>query len=122
MWHRANALAQTKNSGIPGGTAMLVAAILMEGITPLMILSDGHDWLGAFLLAGFCVMTALHCHRFCYGPDFLRSANDSKAHENFGQFLKSFGLAGGSLVLAFAGALTGPPIVPADALGSSLGP
>ncbi len=99
---------------------MLVAAIPMEGITPLMIPSGGHDRRGTFLLAGFCVMTALLCHRFWCGPDFLCSANDSKAHESFWQFLKNFGFAVGSLVLVFAGALTGPLIVPADALGSYL--
>ena len=121
VWHRRTSLAQTKKSGLPGGKAMLVAARLTEATTPLMILRGGHDRLGAFLLAGFCVMTSRVRHRFWYRPDFLCSANDSRAHGNFGQFLKSFGLAGGSLVLVFAGALTGPPIVSTDALGSSLG-
>jgi putative oxidoreductase len=55
LWHWRNSLKQTESSGLPGGTTMLVAAILIETITPLMIVLAWHDRFGAFLLASFCV-------------------------------------------------------------------
>ena len=103
IWHWDAALAQTESSGLPGGRAMLIAAILVEAITPVMIVAGWHDGLAALLLAGFCVVTAFLYHPFWTGPDFFSPATDSKAREHFWQFLKNFGLVGGLLLVVFAG-------------------
>ena len=108
VWHWRNSLAQTQSSGLPGGKTMLVAAILIEAVTPLMIVTGWHDRLGAFLLAGFCVVTAFLYHPFWRSPDFFSPADDSKAREHFWQFLKNFGLAGGLGLVIIAGAMTPP--------------
>lgn len=87
---------------------MLIAAILVEAITPVMIVSGWHDRLGAFLLASFCVVTAFLYHPFWKGPDFFSTADDSEAREHFWQFLKNFGLAGGLGLVIFAGVMEQP--------------
>lgn len=103
IWHWKNSLAQTQSSGLPGGKAMLVAAILVEALTPVMIVTGWYDRLGAFLLAGFCVVTAFLYHPFWKGPDFFIPTAESKAREHFWQFLKNFGLAGGLALVILAG-------------------
>lgn len=122
VWHWRNSLTQTESSGLPGGKAMLVAAILIEAITPVMIVAGWHDRLGAFLLAGFCVVTAFLYHPFWNGTDFFSPADTSKAREHFWQFLKNFGLAGGLALVIFSGAMVPPKAVMAHPLQSSPGP
>ena len=119
VWHWRNSLAQTDSSGLPGGKAMLVAAILIEAIAPVMVVSGWHDRLGAFLLAGFCVVTAFLYHPFWKGPDFFSAADDSEAREHFWQFLKNFGLAGGLGLVIVAGAMAPPEHVIAHPLSST---
>ncbi|WP_293379846.1 DoxX family protein [Phenylobacterium sp.] len=106
--HWKNALAQTRSSGLPGGAAMLVAAIAVEGVTPFCIVFGVFDRAAALLLAGFCVVTAFLYHPFWKGPDFWSPRDDSVAREHFWQFLKNFGLVGGLLLVAFAAALATP--------------
>ncbi len=108
VWHWRASLAQTESSALPGGKIMLVAAIIVEALTPVMIVAGWHDRLGAFLLAAFCVVTAFLYHPFWKGPDFFSPAGDSKAREHFWQFLKNFGLVGGLLLVVFAGTLVVP--------------
>jgi putative oxidoreductase len=119
LWHWRNALAQTESSGLPGGKAMLIAAILIEAVTPLMIVAGWHDRLGALLLAGFCVVTAFLYHPFWRGPDFFSPADASKAREHFWQFLKNFGLAGGLALVIVAGAMAPLEQITAHPLSSS---
>ena len=90
---------------------MLVAAIAVEAITPIMILTGWYDRLGAFLLAGFCLVTAVLYHPFWRYDDFWSPGDDSVAREHFWQFLKNFGLIGGLLLVMFGGALTSPGTV-----------
>ncbi len=108
LWHWRASLEQTESSGLPGGKIMLVAAIFIEAITPVMIVSGWHDRFGAFVLAGFCIVTAFLYHPFWKGPDFFSPGNDSKARDHFWQFLKNFGLVGGLLLVVFAGTLIEP--------------
>lgn len=119
IWHWRNSLAQCASSGLPGARPMLVAAILIEGITPFMIIFGWYDRLGAFLLAGFCVVTAFLYHPFWKGPDFFSPKDDSAAREHFWQFLKNFGLTGGLVLVIFAAPLAPPMQVIAHPLSSS---
>lgn len=109
--HWTNALAQTKSSGLTGGAAMLVAAIVLEAVTPFCIVLGVYDRAAALLLAGFCVVTAVLYHPFWKGPDFWSPRDDSVAREHFWQFLKNLGLVGGLLLVVFAGSLS--PLSPA---------
>ena len=109
--HWRNALAQTDSAGLPGGRAMLVAAIVIEAITPVMIVAGVYDRLGAFLLAGFCVVTAFLYHPFWRYRDFWSPSDQSVAREHFWQFLKNFGLVGGLLLVMFGGTLAAPGTV-----------
>jgi putative oxidoreductase len=94
--------AAMKQAGsIPFKPAMLVASILVEFITPICIVTGWHDRLAAFVLAGFCVMTAVLFHRFWRFPDFWRF-RESEGLEHFWEFLKNFGLVGGLGLIVLA--------------------
>lgn len=78
----------------PYASAMLVAAILVEFITPVCIVTGWHDRLAALVLAGFCVMTAVLYHQFWRFPDCWRF-RPGEGMDHFWEFLKNFGLVGG---------------------------
>ncbi len=100
------ALAQAKSSFMPTALApvLLLAAILVELVAPLCIVIGWHDRLAAFVLAGFCVVTALLYHNFWHYPDFW-ARGDSTARSHFWDFLKNFGLVGGLLLITFGTSL-----------------
>lgn len=105
-------LVQAKSSWVPGGPVLLVAAILVEAITPACIVFGWHDRFAAFILAGFCVVTAILYHPFWAFPGLLTNPL-GKAREHFWQFVKNFGLVGGLLLVIFAahgGGLLGDPV------------
>jgi putative oxidoreductase len=80
--------------GLPFKPAMLIASIIVEIVTPVCIVTGWHDRFAAFVLAGFCVITALLFHQFWRFPDFWRfKEGEGLAH--FWDFLKNFGLVGG---------------------------
>jgi putative oxidoreductase len=108
LWRRKSALAQTEAAGLPGGPALLAAAIGVEAITPICIVLGWYDRPAAFVLAGFCVVTAFLYHPFWAYGDFFSPSDDSQARDHFWQFLKNFGLVGGLLLVVFAGDLTAP--------------
>lgn len=111
IWHWRNSLAQTDSAGLPRGPlgpAMLVAAILVEGLTPFFIVSGVWDRPAAVLLAGFCVVTAFLYHPFWASTDFFSPRDDSRGREHFWQFVKNFGLVGGLILVVFAGTLAPP--------------
>jgi putative oxidoreductase len=100
--HWQDALKQANSSFLPGGPALLILGMLVEFITPVCIILGWHDHLAAFILAGFCIVTALLYHNFWTFPDFWTpGASIARAH--FWDFLKNFGLAGGLLLLIIAG-------------------
>ncbi len=74
--------------------AMLVTGVLVEFVAPLCIISGWHDRLAAFVLAGFCAVTAVLYHQFWRYPDFWRF-RPGEGLEHFWEFLKNFGLVGG---------------------------
>lgn len=102
--HWNSALKQADFSIVPKavGPAMLIAAMLVEFITPVCIVTGWHDRLAALILAGFCVATAFLFHPFWRYPDFW-SPNDKEGNSHFWDFLKNFGLVGGLLLLLIGG-------------------
>jgi putative oxidoreductase len=89
-WDAASRQAGT----IPFKPAMLWLSILVEIATPVCIVLGWHDRLAAFILAGFCVVTAVLFHQFWRFPDFWRF-RPGEGLEHFWEFLKNFGLVGG---------------------------
>lgn len=118
IWWR-NALNQARSSILPGAPILLILAIICEAITPVCIVLGWYDRLAAFMLAGFCVVTAFLYHPFWAFPDFWSRRADSKAREHFWQFLKNFGLVGGLLLVVFEGRLAPPANVLAHPLSST---
>lgn len=93
-----DALKQANSSFLPGGAVLLVMAIAIELITPVCIVLGWHDRFSAFVLASFCVVTAVLYHPFWKFADFW-TPGDSKGRSHFWDFLKNFGLAGGLLLV-----------------------
>ena len=86
--------AMKQAAGLPFKPAMLVASILVEAVTPVCIVTGWHDRMASFVLAGFCVITAVLFHQFWRFADFWRfKEGEGLAH--FWDFLKNLGLAGG---------------------------
>jgi putative oxidoreductase len=102
-WH--DAMAQAKTSPIPGPAVILVLGIVVELVTPVCIVLGWHDRLAAFVLAGFCVVTALLFHPFWKFGDYW-TPTDLVGRSHFWDFLKNFCVAGGLGLLVIAG----PPI------------
>jgi putative oxidoreductase len=97
-----DALKQANSSFLPGGPALLVLAIIVELATPVCIVLAWHDRLAAFVLAGFCFVTAILYHPFWQFADFW-APGDSKGRAHFWDFLKNFGLIGGLLIIVLLG-------------------
>ncbi len=94
--------AAMKQAGsIPFKPAMLVASIVVEALAPLCIVTGWHDRLGAFVLAGFCVVTAVLFHQFWRFPDFWKF-REGEGLDHFWEFLKNFGLVGGLGLIVLA--------------------
>ena len=81
-------------------TALILAGVTVEILMPLAILTGTADRLAAFIMAGYCGVTALLWKRFWTPGDFWR-AGQSKGRDLFWDFLKNFSLAGGFLLLTF---------------------
>lgn len=91
---------------MPWPRAMLVASILVELGAPVCIVTGWHDRFAAFVLAGFCVITAVLFHQFWKFPDFWRF-KEGEGLQHFWDFLKNFGLVGGlGLLMLSAQTLT----------------
>jgi len=99
--HWRDALAQANSGWLPGGPALLVMAALVELLSPICIVLGWHDRLAAFLLAGFCAVTALLYHPFWKYPRFWSQNGEGRAH--FWDFFKNFGLVGGLLLVVIGG-------------------
>lgn len=85
----------------PAAPAMLVAAIVIEAAAPLCIVTGWHDRLATFILAGFCVVTAVLYHQFWRDPAFWRF-KEGEGLQHFWEFLKNFGLVGGLGLIVLA--------------------
>lgn len=80
--------------------ALIVAGFCVEVFMSLGILTGVADRLAAFVLAGYCALTALLFKRFWKPGDFWRRGR-SKGRDLFWDFLKNFSLAGGFLLITF---------------------
>ncbi|WP_131195581.1 DoxX family protein [Lichenihabitans psoromatis] len=112
------AMKQATSSVLPGGPVLLVVAIVVELVCPIMVVVGWHDRLAAFLIAGFCVVTAVLYHEFWRYGDFW-AKGDSQGRSHFWDFLKNFGLVGGLMLLVFSSALSPVQDVVAHPLSSS---
>jgi putative oxidoreductase len=85
----------------PGvATALILVGVGIEILLPIAILTGTADRLAAFVMAGYCGVTALLWKPFWAKGDFWR-ADDSQGRALFWDFLKNFGLAGGFLLITF---------------------
>jgi len=99
--HWGEAMDQARSAPLPGARWMLVAAIVLEIGAPFCIIFGWHDRLAAFLLAGFCIISAILYHPFWKFPDFW--SKDGAGRSHFWDFLKNFGLTGGLLLVVIGG-------------------
>lgn len=83
---------------------LILAGLCVEIFMPLAILTGVADRLAAFVLAGYCGVTALLWKQFWRPGDFWHSG-PSKGRDLFWDFLKNLSLAGGFLLITFG---TGP--------------
>ena len=96
------AVAQAREA-IPSDAAArlaIVAALCIEIIMPLGILTGVADRLAALIMAGYCGITALLWKQFWRPGDFW-STGGSRARDLFWDFLKNLSLAGGFLLITF---------------------
>ena len=77
---------------------LIIVGVFVELVMPLGILSGVADRLAAFVMAGYCAVTALLFKRFWEPGDFW-SPGESKARDLFWDFLKNFSLASGFLLI-----------------------
>ena len=90
---------------LPFKPFMFIGSVIVEFVTPICIVIGWHDRLAAFILAGFCVITAVLFHQFWRFPDFWRF-KEGEGLDHFWEFLKNFGLAGGlGLIILSSGTL-----------------
>ncbi|KST57277.1 DoxX family protein [Methylobacterium sp. GXS13] len=99
--HWDQAMKQARSAPIPGPAVLLVLGILVETITPMLIIIGWWDRAAAFVLMGFCAVTALLFHRWWEYPHFWNRQGEGKSH--FWDFFKNFGLVGGLLLVVIIG-------------------
>ncbi len=80
--------------------SLIGAGLFIEITMSLLVLTGIADRLAAFILAGYCIATALLWKRFWKGGDF-RLKGPSKARETFWDFLKNLAVAAGFLLITF---------------------
>jgi len=95
-----NALKQATSSWLPGGSILLILAMIVELLTPPMIVFGFYDGIAAFILAGYCVITAIVYHAFWIYPRFW--SPQSEGYPHIWDFFKNFGLIGGLIFVMFA--------------------
>jgi putative oxidoreductase len=99
-------------------TMLILCGLGVEIVMSLAILTGVADRLAAFILAGYCIVTALLWKQFWKTPDF-RLQGKSLGREVFWDFLKNFALAGGFLLLAFGANAAGVTRFVSDPFASS---
>lgn len=80
--------------------AMILAGLFVEIVMSACVLAGTADRAAAFVLAGYCGVTALLWKQFWAPGDFWASG-DSKGRTLFWDFWKNLALAGGFLLVVF---------------------
>ena len=80
--------------GVPLAPVLVGFAVVVELVAPVCIVTGWHDRAAAFVLGGFCAVTAVLYHQFWRYPDFWRF-RPGAGLTHFWDFLKNFGLVGG---------------------------
>ena len=80
--------------------ALIVTGLCVEVLMPLGILTGIADRACAFVLAGYCVTTALLWKQFWKPGDFWTATN-GRGRTLFWDFLKNFALGAGFLLITF---------------------
>ncbi len=78
--------------------SVILLGLLVELLMPLGILTGTADRLAAFIMAGYCAVTALLFKRFWEPGDFW-AYGASKGRDLFWDFLKNLSLASGFLLI-----------------------
>lgn len=97
-------------------TALILTGLSVEVFMSLAILTGITDRAAAFVLAGYCGLTALLWKQFWKPGDFWTGG---KGRELFWDFLKNFALAGGFLLVTFGTTANSVASFFADPLASS---
>jgi putative oxidoreductase len=97
---------------------LIYCGLGVEIFMSLAILTGVADRLAAFILAGYCVVTAILWKQFWKARDF-RLTGESAGRETFWDFLKNLAVAGGFLMLAFGATAGGVASFLENPLGSS---
>jgi putative oxidoreductase len=82
----------------PVAVLAILIGLLVELVMPVGLLTGVADRFAAFILAGYCVMTALLFKRFWEPGDFW-ARGDSKGRDLFWDFLKNLSLGSGFLLI-----------------------
>ncbi|MEG6507610.1 DoxX family membrane protein [Methyloligella sp. 2.7D] len=94
-----HAVAQAESSWVPGAKVLLVLAAICELVTPPMIVFHFYDGIAAFVLAGYCVLTAVLYHNFWSYPRFW--SPDSEGYPHIWDFFKNFAIVGGLIFVMY---------------------
>jgi len=78
---------------------LIFVGLSVEVFMPLGVLTGIADRFAAFVLAGYCIITALLWKQFWKQPDFSLRGKSS-GREVFWDFLKNLAVAGGFLMIA----------------------
>lgn len=105
-------------SAEPVAFGLILVGLAVEILMPLGILTGVADRLAAFVMAGYCGVTALLFKRFWQPGDFWH-AGQSKGRDLFWDFLKNFSLAGGFLLITVGITGAGLPGFLSDPFASS---
>jgi putative oxidoreductase len=95
-WH--GAMKQASSSILPCPQCLLLMGMTVEFLTPVCIVLGWHDHIAAFILAGYCAVTAILFHDFWAYSDFW-AQGDSVGRSHFWDFTKNFCLVGGLLLV-----------------------
>ena len=98
-----NALKQANSGWLPGGPVLLILAMAVELLTPPMIVIGFYDGIAAFILAGYCAVTAIVYHAFWTYPRFW--SPQSEGYPHIWDFFKNFGLVGGLIFVMYGSGL-----------------
>lgn len=79
-------------------SGLILAGVFVELVMPLGILTGVADRLAAFIMAGYCAVTAILFKQFWQPGDFWNKG-ESKGRDLFWDFLKNFSLASGFLLI-----------------------